>query len=44
MNSLIGFSGFVGGTLLKQACFEDLYRSTNIGEIEGKSFDLVVCG
>ncbi|SUD35097.1 Uncharacterised protein [Pseudomonas fluorescens] len=24
MNSLIGFSGFVGGTLLKQACFEDL--------------------
>ena len=43
MNSLIGFSGFVGGTLLKQASFEDLYRSTNIGEIEGKSFELVVC-
>lgn len=43
MNSLIGFSGFVGGTLLKQASFEGLYRSTNIAEIAGQSFDLVVC-
>lgn len=42
-NALIGFSGFVGSTLLKQAPFEFLYRSTNIGEIEGKSFDTVVC-
>ncbi|WP_330508391.1 pyridine nucleotide transhydrogenase [Pseudomonas putida] len=43
MNSLIGFSGFVGSTLLKQSSFDDLYRSTNISEIEGKSFDVVVC-
>jgi dTDP-4-dehydrorhamnose reductase len=43
INALIGFSGFVGSTLLKQAPFESLYRSTNIGEIEGKSFDMVVC-
>ena len=42
-NVLIGFSGFVGSTLLKQAHFESLYRSTNIGEIKGKSFDMVVC-
>lgn len=42
-NALIGFSGFVGGTLLKQATFEDLYRSTNIHEIAGKTFDTVVC-
>jgi hypothetical protein len=42
-NALIGFSGFVGSTLLKQAPFESLYRSTNIGEINGKSFDNVVC-
>lgn len=42
-NALIGFSGFVGGTLFKQAQFEALYRSTNISEIEGKSFDTVVC-
>lgn len=41
--ALIGFSGFVGSTLLKQTSFESLYRSTNIGEIRGKSFDTVVC-
>lgn len=43
MNALIGFSGFVGSTLIKQAPFESLYRSTNICDIEGKSFDTVVC-
>jgi nucleoside-diphosphate-sugar epimerase len=42
-NALIGFSGFVGSTLLKQAPFESLYRSTNICDIEGQSFDTVVC-
>lgn len=43
MNALIGFSGFVGTTLLKQASFESLFRSTNIGDIDGQSFDTVVC-
>lgn len=42
-NALIGHSGFVGTTLLKQTSFEALYRSTNIGDIEGQSFDTVVC-
>ena len=42
-NALIGFSGFVGSTLLKQVAFESLYRSINIGEIDGGSFDTVVC-
>ncbi|SDY20546.1 hypothetical protein SAMN04515617_11163 [Collimonas sp. OK242] len=42
-NALIGFSGFVGSTLLKQAPFESLYRSTNISNIEGQSFNTVVC-
>lgn len=42
-NALIGFSGFVGSTLLKQTQFQALYRSTNIGEIDGKTFDTVVC-
>jgi hypothetical protein len=41
--ALIGYSGFVGGTLLKQADFKAQYRSTNIGEIEGRSFETVVC-
>lgn len=42
-NALIGYSGFVGSTLLKQSTFECQYRSTNIGEIVGKTFDTVVC-
>jgi len=42
-NALIGYSGFVGTTLLKQSSFDCLYRSTNIGEIKGKHFDIVVC-
>lgn len=42
-DALIGYTGFVGTTLLKQTRFESLFRSTNIGEIRGQSFDLVVC-
>lgn len=42
LNALIGFSGFVGGTLVKQAHFDAFYRSTNISDIEGQSFDTVV--
>lgn len=42
-NALIGFSGFVGTTLLKQAAFDALYRSTNIHEIDNQDFDMVVC-
>lgn len=42
-NAIIGFSGFVGSTLLRQAPFESLYRSTNIRDIEGQTFDTVVC-
>ena len=42
-NALIGYSGFVGSTLLKQAHFSALFRSTNIHEIENHEFDVVVC-
>lgn len=42
-NALIGFSGFVGSTLQKQKGFKSQYRSENIGDIGGKSFDTVVC-
>lgn len=42
-NALIGYSGFVGSTLLKQTTFDKLYRSTNIHEIAGQQFDTVVC-
>jgi hypothetical protein len=43
ISALIGFSGFVGSTLIKQAPFESLYRSTNICDIEHQSFDTVMC-
>ncbi len=43
MDALIGYSGFVGTTLLRQRRFDAQYRSTNIGEIVGKTFDTVVC-
>ena len=40
--ALIGYTGFVGGNIEKQHQFDDLYNSKNIGEIEGKEYDLVV--
>jgi len=40
--ALIGDTGFVGGNLLRQGCYTDLYHSSNIGEIEGRRFELVV--
>lgn len=42
-DALIGHTGFVGGTLLRQRSFEALYHSTNIHSIIGKAFELVVC-
>ena len=40
--ALIGYSGFVGQTILRSQPFDDLYRSTNINNIKGKCYDLVV--
>lgn len=42
-SALIGYSGFVGSTLLKQTHFDALYRSNNIHEIENQDFEMVVC-
>lgn len=42
-SALIGYSGFVGSTLLRQASFDELYRSTNAIDMEGRSFGLAVC-
>jgi hypothetical protein len=42
-NALIGYTGFVGASLLRQAHFDALYRSTNIDEIAGREFDTIVC-
>lgn len=40
--ALIGYTGFVGSTLLKQHKFDSLYRSTNIADIEQQSFSMVI--
>lgn len=43
MNALIGYTGFVGSTLAKQNSFEALFRSTNIKDISGQDYELIVC-
>jgi dTDP-4-dehydrorhamnose reductase len=42
-DALIGYTGFVGSTLLKQHSFACRFRSVNISEIDGREFDMVVC-
>ena len=42
-DALIGYTGLVGSTLLRQRPFQHLFRSTNIEEVRGRGFDLVVC-
>ena len=42
-DALIGYTGFVGGNLLRQHPFTGLYNSKNIDTIQGREFDLLVC-
>lgn len=42
-SALIGHTGFVGGNLLAQRSFDACFNSSNIEQIAGRSFDLVVC-
>jgi nucleoside-diphosphate-sugar epimerase len=42
-DALIGHTGFVGQSILRSRTFEARFRSTNIHEIRGQTFDLVVC-
>ena len=41
--ALIGYTGFVGRNLLRQRSFDACFNSSNIDDIAGRSFDLVVC-
>jgi hypothetical protein len=44
-SALIGYTGFVGSNLLRQRTFDACFNSSNIDQINGRSFDLVVgCG
>ncbi|MGC0273778.1 NAD-dependent epimerase/dehydratase family protein [Pseudactinotalea sp. Z1739] len=40
--ALIGYTGFVGSNFLAHQEFDDLYNSSNLPEIEGREYDLVV--
>jgi nucleoside-diphosphate-sugar epimerase len=40
--ALIGYTGFVGSNILGGRQFDDLYNSSNLDEIAGKKYDLVV--
>ncbi|MER7796938.1 NAD-dependent epimerase/dehydratase family protein [Microbacterium sp. NPDC096154] len=40
--ALIGYTGFVGSNILDAHPFDDLYNSSNIADIEGREYDLVV--
>lgn len=42
MDGLIGHSGYVGQTLLRQRGFDRQYRSTDIDTIRGQDFDLLI--
>lgn len=42
-SALIGHSGFVGGSLLRQRDFAATFRSTDIDMIRGQRFDHIVC-
>ncbi|MCK2086761.1 NAD-dependent epimerase/dehydratase family protein [Thauera aromatica] len=42
-SALIGYTGFVGGNIARQASFDACFNSKNVDEIRGKGFDLVVC-
>jgi nucleoside-diphosphate-sugar epimerase len=40
---LLGWSGFVGSNLARQAEFDECYRSTDIDTIRGRSFSEIYC-
>lgn len=40
--ALLGYTGFVGGSLLRQRPFDEVYNSKNIADIHGKSYDFMV--
>ena len=43
MRGLIGFSGFVGQHLVEQTGFDRVYRSSNVRDIRGLDFEILVC-
>ena len=42
-SALVGYTGFVGGNLLRQRPFDVLFNSKNIGSLPERPYSLVVC-
>lgn len=42
-NALVGYTGFVGGNILEQGSFDQLYNSKNFQDMRDQSFDEVIC-
>lgn len=42
-DALVGHTGFVGGNLARRHAFDAMFNSSNIEQIGGRSFDLIVC-
>jgi len=42
IRGLVGYSGFVGGTLMRAVPFHALFNSSNAAEMRGREFDLFV--
>ena len=42
-DALIGYTGYVGGSILRERSFDACYRSTDIDTIRGAEFDTIVC-
>ena len=42
-DALVGYTGFVGTTLLRSRSFSACFRSTDIDAIRGRSFDTIYC-
>lgn len=43
MNSIIGYTGFIGSNIIEKMRFDYMYNSKNINEISIHEYDLVVC-
>jgi len=41
--AIIGYTGFVGGNLINQNKFDFLFNTSNISDLKGGEFDLLVC-
>lgn len=42
-NALVGHTGFIGSNIHRSRSFDDVFNTSNIDDIRGREYDLVVC-